>query len=255
MSSLNNQENISKRTHVDLVAMVMLEIRELVISGDEAGLQNALEKVEDEKCAERDWKWRGKEGRTVLELAAMLGRSKIVRLLVCAGAPPNVVSSSGEFYLPMCIYDHACYTFPVHGNLQAVHMQHSPHVTPFPGYGGLHFACIWGQLCCVRELVNSGGDHRLATEHNETPQQLAQRYGNTDCAQFLSCVGQCNIQQSIRLHSHCVVAMDAVLCVEARQKLHEAIQVGRATLGDPDLIAGKWNKDDKVCQECPFVHT
>ena len=40
--------------------------------------------------------------------------------------------------------------------------------------------------------MNGGGDHCLATEYNETPQQLALRYGNTDCAQFLSCVGQCN---------------------------------------------------------------
>lgn len=40
--------------------------------------------------------------------------------------------------------------------------------------------------------------------------------------------------------------MDVVFCVEARQKLREAIQVGRDTLADPDLIAGKWNKDDKV---------
>ena len=88
----------------------MLEIRELVISGDEAGLQNALEKVEDEKCTERDWKWRGKEGRTVLELAAMLGRSKVVRLLLSAGAPPNVVSTSGEFHIHKCVYGHMCYT-------------------------------------------------------------------------------------------------------------------------------------------------
>lgn len=88
----------------------MLEIRELVISGDEAGLQNALEKVEDDKYTERDWKWRGKEGRTVLELAAMLGRSKVVRLLLSAGAPPNVVSPSGEFHLHKCVYGHTCYT-------------------------------------------------------------------------------------------------------------------------------------------------
>lgn len=79
----------------------MLDIMELVISGDEVGLQSALEHVEDEK---RDWKWRGKEGRTVLELAAMLGRSKMVRLLLHAGAPPNLVSTSGENDKLFCVY-------------------------------------------------------------------------------------------------------------------------------------------------------
>lgn len=112
-----------------------LEIRELVISGDEAGLQNALEKVEDEKCTERDWKWRGKEGRTVLELAAMLGRSMIVRLLLSAGAPPNVVSTSGEFHLHKCVYGNTCYSLPVHGKLasryaRCTYAAHPMHTIP-----------------------------------------------------------------------------------------------------------------------------
>ena len=58
------------------------------------------------------------------------------------------------------------------------------------GYSGLHMACVWGRPGCVRELVEGGGDHRLATVHHETPQQLALRYGNSECAEYLSCVGQ-----------------------------------------------------------------
>ena len=58
------------------------------------------------------------------------------------------------------------------------------------GYSGLHMACVWGRPGCVRELVEGGGDHRLATVHHETPQQLAMRYGNSECAEYLSCVGQ-----------------------------------------------------------------
>ena len=59
------------------------------------------------------------------------------------------------------------------------------------GYGGLHLACVWGQLCCARELVRGGADHHLQTKSGATPQQLALRYGNSACAQFLCCVGRC----------------------------------------------------------------
>lgn len=122
-------------------------------------------------------------------------------------------------------------------------------VTTFLGYSGLHFACVWGQLCCVQELVNGGSDYRLATEYNETPQQLALRYGNTDCAQFLSIVGQC----CDRLHCSCIAVSGVVLFIEARQKLREAIQVARDKLADSELIAGKWNKDDKVCPKHSII--
>ena len=64
-----------------------------MISGDETQLERVLE---DETCTERDWEWRGKEGRTVLELAALLGRSSMVQSLTGAGAPPNVTSATGE---------------------------------------------------------------------------------------------------------------------------------------------------------------
>lgn len=128
----------------------MLEIRELVISGDEACLQNALEKVEDEKCTERDWKWRGKEGRTVLELAAMLGRSMIVRLLLSAGAPPNVVSTSGEFHLHNCIYGHTCYTLPELANryVRCTYAAHLMHTIPmFHIY--IQLPRIWWAPLCL----------------------------------------------------------------------------------------------------------
>ena len=68
----------------------MLKIQELVVSGDEGGLARVLKEAED-----RDWGWRGKEGRTSLELAAVLGQSDMVTLMVNAGAPPNQLSASG----------------------------------------------------------------------------------------------------------------------------------------------------------------
>ena len=70
----------------------MNRIQTAVISGDVTELDKVLE---DEACTERFWEWRGKEGRTVLELAALLGRSSMVRSLVTAGAPPNLTSAAG----------------------------------------------------------------------------------------------------------------------------------------------------------------
>ena len=81
-----------------MAAITMMRIQELVASGDESGLQQVLEGGEVEGGAERDWGWRGNEGRTVLELAAVLGRPGVVRLLVSAGASPNHVSASGAEY-------------------------------------------------------------------------------------------------------------------------------------------------------------
>lgn len=75
----------------------MFRMRELVICADEAGLRGALEEVEDQKWTEGDWRWRSKEGRTVLELAVMLGRSEMVKMLISAGASPNLVSASGRY--------------------------------------------------------------------------------------------------------------------------------------------------------------
>ena len=102
---------------------------------------------------------------------------------------------------------------------------------------------MWGQLCCLRELVEGGGDHCLVTNLNETPGQLALRYGNSDCAEYLSRIGQ-NYYYRSRLAFSCDPAIPYFS--DARHVLRKAIQAGRDTLANSDLIAGKWNKDDKV---------
>jgi exonuclease I len=88
---------------------------------------------------------------------------------------------------------------------------------------------MWGQLDCVKELVRAGADHRLRTKSGQTSQQLALRYRNTACSDYLS-------------------------SVEARRVLNEAAQEARGMLADSELIAGRWNKEDKakvtaLCQE------
>jgi hypothetical protein len=134
-------------------------------------------------AGERDWSWRGNERRTALELAAVIGQPEMVKLLTEAGANTNHLSASG--------------------------------------YSALHHASMWGQLDCVKELVRAGADHRLRTKSGQTSQQLALRYRNTACSDYLS-------------------------SVEARRVLNEAAQEARGMLADSELIAGRWNKEDKV---------
>ena len=68
----------------------MFRIQEAVIEGGD--LEGVLEDVGKD---ETDWEWRGKDGRTVLELASTLGRSEMVKLLIAAGASPNHCSAAG----------------------------------------------------------------------------------------------------------------------------------------------------------------
>lgn len=84
---ISKSSNIKHRCHGD----TMFRIQEAIIQGGD--LERVLEDVEKE---ERDWEWRGKDGRTMLELASMLGRSEMVKLLVAAGASPNSRSTAGQ---------------------------------------------------------------------------------------------------------------------------------------------------------------
>ena len=67
---------------------------ELVVRGDWEGLERELEEGEDESS--HDFSSRECEKRTILELAAVLGKSEAVKMLIKAGAPPNQVSASGN---------------------------------------------------------------------------------------------------------------------------------------------------------------
>ena len=68
----------------------MLRVQKGIVEGDRGELERALEDIE-----ERVWDWRNEEGRTVLELATVLGQSETVKLLVEAGATTNHLSASG----------------------------------------------------------------------------------------------------------------------------------------------------------------
>lgn len=66
------------------------EIFHLVESGEREALAERLEAGETDLCA------RDESGRTALDLAALLGREEVVRLLTEKGAEVNLTNKSGE---------------------------------------------------------------------------------------------------------------------------------------------------------------
>ena len=70
----------------------MLQIQRAIVGGEQVELQRLL----DEEAGERDWGWRGIEGKTALELAAVTGQSEMVKMLIGAGAHTNELSASGK---------------------------------------------------------------------------------------------------------------------------------------------------------------
>ena len=71
---------------------------ELVEKGDKQGL---LERLEEE---ERDLNSRDEQGRTLLDLATILGREEIVHLLVEKGADVNLANPSGSHHMAYVIH-------------------------------------------------------------------------------------------------------------------------------------------------------
>lgn len=75
----------------------MTQTCDLVKRGDVEGLERELGGGEvGEGGKKLDLTCRSCDGRTSLELAAVLGRPEVVKLLLRAGTPPNQTSSSGE---------------------------------------------------------------------------------------------------------------------------------------------------------------
>lgn len=116
----------------------------------------------------------------------------------------------------------------------------------FAGYSSLHRSAAWGHVGCLRVLVGCGAEHQLKTRHKETPRDIAARYGQTRCVEYLDCVGR---SYSLYIGTATVCSYRAVSCplVDATYQLTQAVKQARDTLSDTDRIAGKWGKDDKVC--------
>lgn len=112
----------------------------MVAHGNPEELQSALE-------GQTNLDVRDGHGRNILDLAALLGRSAVLRILVERGVSVNGYNRSG--------------------------------------YGALHWSAMWGRLACLKELVALGAPHDTKTRHGETAKDLAVRYNHTDCAEFM----------------------------------------------------------------------
>ena len=78
----------------------MLQEQKAIVGRDVGKLQELL----DAGAGERDWSWRGKERKTALELAAVIGQPEMVKLLTEAGANTNHLSASGKLSHGIYLY-------------------------------------------------------------------------------------------------------------------------------------------------------
>lgn len=90
---------------------------------------------------------RDESGKSALDLAAMLGRADVIRVLIEYGADPNSATKTG--------------------------------------YTALHRAASWGHTECVKILVDHGTDIQIQNVHGERAREAAARYGKDDCANYL----------------------------------------------------------------------
>ena len=57
------------------------------------------------------------------------------------------------------------------------------------GYTGLHLSASWGHLETLKALVEAGANPALKNCHEECAYDIAQRYGRTQCAEYLEAAG------------------------------------------------------------------
>ncbi|XP_074654260.1 ankyrin repeat domain-containing protein 45-like [Tubulanus polymorphus] len=88
------------------------------------------------------------------------------------------------------------------------------------GYTALHRAALWGKIDVVKCLVENGADLQLRTENKERPREIAVRYNQTECVDYLD-------------------------WAEAKIALQDTIKNLRETVADPEKVQGRLTKDDK----------
>ena len=62
-------------------------------------------------------------------------------------------------------------------------------VFPLSGYTPLHHAACWGKMSCLRVLVENGADIHGKTVHGEIPRDIALRYNQAECVDYLDWAG------------------------------------------------------------------
>ena len=66
----------------------------------------------------------------------------------------------------------------------------------------MHVAAVWGRLECLKLLVTAGAICNSQTRHKETVRDLAIRYGNKPCVDFIDYSGACAY---LYVHVHCTM--------------------------------------------------
>lgn len=87
------------------------------------------------------------EGKSPLDMAALLGRVGMVKELATRGAEVNAATKKG--------------------------------------YTSLHQAAAWGKIDCLKMLVDNGANLQLKTKNNERAREIAVRYNQTECVDYL----------------------------------------------------------------------
>ena len=60
----------------------------------------------------------------------------------------------------------------------------------FTGYTALHHASCWGKVDCIKSLVENGASIDLKTTQGERARECAQRYGHSECMDYLDWAGE-----------------------------------------------------------------
>lgn len=120
-----------------------------------------------------------------LHLAAGVGRSDIVTMLLSAAADPHMLLSCGR---------------PLHvaatgGNLSVIEqlLQHGADIDSRDIYGctALHCAAQHGKAAVIQQLVSAGADVDLQQHEGATGVYLATYFGHTDIVDLLVSFGAC----------------------------------------------------------------
>jgi len=90
---------------------------------------------------------RDDNGKTPLEMAAILGRMDILKELLARGAECNQQTKSG--------------------------------------YTALHHAACWGKIECLKALVDKGANLQLRTQNGERAREAGERYNQAECVDYL----------------------------------------------------------------------
>ncbi|XP_031573896.1 ankyrin repeat domain-containing protein 45-like [Actinia tenebrosa] len=90
---------------------------------------------------------RDKDGKSPMDMAAMLGRAEVIRELIERGADVNSRTKKG--------------------------------------YTALHRAACWNRMDCLRILIANDADLQLRNIHGERARESAARYNNTSCVELL----------------------------------------------------------------------